>query len=174
MADNYIENKCNVLIVFLCHLIHWSWFETIELLFGPVGHTHNGNDSVHHCHNNIAGDFNMISLPEFLTTFPVAWTNKDACPSPVYVEDIYDWTTYYDDHLRPVGGLAATPKCELYVRALKLEIGPSGHVEMKFKGSPANAEWGGLSEPDDLYPTAEGFIVLKSYPEGTPDILARV
>lgn len=46
MADNFIENKCNMLLCFLSHLIYWRWFTTIELLFGPVGHTHNGNDSV--------------------------------------------------------------------------------------------------------------------------------
>lgn len=59
MADNYIENKCNVFLIFLCHLVHWQWFDTIELVFGPVGHTHNGNDSVHNCHIVI-----LTSYPE--------------------------------------------------------------------------------------------------------------
>lgn len=80
MADNYTENKCHILLCFLCHLVHCKWFESIELLFGPVGHTHNGNDSVHHCHNNIAGDFSMVTLPEFLKTFPLAWTSESARP----------------------------------------------------------------------------------------------
>lgn len=172
MGDNYVENKCNVLLCFLCHLVHWNWFDTVELLFGPVGHTHNGNDSVHHCHNNIAGDNSMISLAEFLTVFPLAWTNDEARPSPVYVEDIYDWEKYYHGHLRSVGGLTATVHSELYVRAIKMEVGPSGLVEMVYKGSPANPEWAGLDKPDDLYPTATGFVLLTSFPEGSPDVIS--
>ena len=38
MADNYIENKCNMLLCFLSQLIYSKWF-THMLLFGPVGHT---------------------------------------------------------------------------------------------------------------------------------------
>lgn len=74
-------------------------------MFGPVGHTHNGNDTVHHCHNNIAGEFQMVTLPEFLNVFPVAWTNEEARPYPVYVEDVYDWDSYFIRHIRKVQGL---------------------------------------------------------------------
>lgn len=170
MADNYSENKCHILLCFLCHLVHLKWFESVELLFGPVGHTHNGNDSVHHCHNNIAGDFSMVTLPEFLQVFPMAWTSESARPSPVYVENTHNWDDFYKDHLRRVRGISASAASELYVRAIKLEYGPSGTVELKYKGSPANPEWGGLDEPDDVFPDAQGFVIMPTFPIGTPDV----
>ena len=37
MADNFAENKCNVLFAFLSHLIHLGWFSEIELLFWSTG-----------------------------------------------------------------------------------------------------------------------------------------
>jgi len=143
----------------------------VELYFGPVGHTHNGNDSVHHGHNNIAGDFSMVTLPEFLSKFSLAWTNNDARPWPVYVEDVYDWQTYYTPHMSRVKGLMASGSSELYVRAIKLQMGPSQKVEMMYKGSPSNTKWLGLTEPDPRYPRAEGFVILNDIPEGSPDIL---
>lgn len=67
--------------------------------------------------------------------------------------------------------LAKTVHSELYVRAIKIEIGPSTHVELRYKGSPSNPDWSGIDEIDDLYPEAEGFVMLKSYPSGAPAVL---
>jgi hypothetical protein len=69
MADNFAENKCNVLLAFLSHLIHLGWFDEIELLFGPRGHTHNGQDANHKIHNNECGNFNFVTLGELFNTF---------------------------------------------------------------------------------------------------------
>lgn len=171
MADNFSENKCNLFLCFLSHLIYWKWFTTIELYFGPVGHTHNGNDSVHHCHNNIAGDFHSITLPEFLSVFPLAWSNLDARPQPVFFEHIYDWETYYSGCFSALSGLTKTATRNTYIRALKLEVGKSGRIELTVKESPSDEKWTGMSEVDPEFPGAEGFVILRKYPEGTPDPL---
>ncbi len=42
---------------------------------------------------------------------------------------------------------------------------------MLYKGSPSNANWGGLSEIDDMYPTAKGFVLLVTLPEGSPEVV---
>jgi len=109
-----------------------------------VGHTHNGNDTVHHCYNNIAGEHEAVTLAEFLDVFPHAWSNEDARPYPVFVEDLYNFDAYYLPVHRPLHGLTRTINSQLYVRAIKLEIGFSGQVELFYKGSPANPHWGGL------------------------------
>jgi hypothetical protein len=44
MADNYNENKNNTVFAFCSELVMRGWFHTVELFYGPVGHTHNGND----------------------------------------------------------------------------------------------------------------------------------
>ena len=94
-ADNYAENKCNTLFAFLSHLVSVGWFDKIELYYGPVGHTHNGNDSVHNCHNNVVGGTASVTLADFFQAFVFAWTNPDARPQPMYIDSLYDWDTYY-------------------------------------------------------------------------------
>ena len=45
VGDNYSENKNMTLLVFASMLVMNGWKDEIEFLFGPVGHTHNGNYS---------------------------------------------------------------------------------------------------------------------------------
>ena len=81
-ADNYGENKNNVVLQFLSELgklqapvwymFVWNlrlsqrcllrtltplvmrgWFDDVYVEFGPTGHTHNGTDAVHHIHNRV-------------------------------------------------------------------------------------------------------------------------
>lgn len=47
MADNAPLNKNNTILAFASELVMRGWFEEVQMLFGPVGHTHNGNDAVH-------------------------------------------------------------------------------------------------------------------------------
>ena len=72
-ADNFTENKNNVLLCFLCELIMRGWFDVIILEYGPPGHTHNGRDAVHYIHNRIAGmyySFTLVHTNENVTTEP--------------------------------------------------------------------------------------------------------
>ena len=174
MGDNYSENKCNTLFAFCSFLIHLGWFDKIEMLFGPVGHTHNGNDSVHHCHNNIAGDFDSITLPEFLQKFDFAWSKETMRPQPVFFDSCYNWDEFFDPHMNRVGGFSATSQSDLYVRALKFEIGPSGKVEMLSKGSPSNAQWAGVDQREEKYPDAAGVVILDTCPDSTPNVLPHL
>ena len=118
MADNFVENKCMIFLAFLSHLIHMGWFDEVEIMFGPVGHTHGGNDTVHNVHNNICGNFTSVTLPEFLNYFHLSWTNETVKPQPVAVEFVYDWDSYYESHYNHLGGLTRTKANDLYVRAI--------------------------------------------------------
>ena len=51
IADNYSQNKNNVNLDFLCELVMRGWYDNVRMLFGPVGHTHNGIDAKHKIHN---------------------------------------------------------------------------------------------------------------------------
>ena len=84
MADHASENKNNTLLAFLTELIYLKIFDTVELYYGPVGHTHNGRDVNHHVHNNMVGNFECISLPEFFfKAFYAVWVNpKDFVLNP--------------------------------------------------------------------------------------------
>jgi len=73
MADNCAENKNNCLFAFCSELIARKWYDEIELYFGPVGHTHNGNDAVHFIHNQIAGNQVSITPAELFNNYQHAW-----------------------------------------------------------------------------------------------------
>jgi hypothetical protein len=53
IADNFAENKNKEILAWISDLVLNKWFDSVELLFGEVGHTHNGNDATHkvriHC-----------------------------------------------------------------------------------------------------------------------------
>ena len=150
-------------------MIHIGWFDEIELLYGPVGHTHGGNDTNHNVHNNVCANFNSVTLPEFLNTFQLSWTNPEVRPQPVVVESVYDWNAYYEKHINHVGGITKTAHNPSSVRAMHLAIGKSNFIEMKYKGSPSDHFWKGSD--DDTYRDSEGLVILRSYPVGVPSIV---
>jgi hypothetical protein len=82
LADNATENKNNILFAFLSELVMRGWFDEIQLLYGPVGHTHNGNDAVHFVHNNIAGNFTSLTPAHLFHNFTYAWQGEKR-PQPV-------------------------------------------------------------------------------------------
>ena len=80
MGDNCPENKGNMVFAFMAELVMRGWYDEIEMLFGPVGHTHNGNDAVHFVHNNIAGNYVSITPAELFLNFRYAWHDEVVRP----------------------------------------------------------------------------------------------
>jgi len=72
-----------------------GWYDEIEMLFGPVGHTHNGNDAVHYIHNQIAGNFVSITPAELFTNYRHAWHSERTRPQPIILESQFAWTARY-------------------------------------------------------------------------------
>jgi hypothetical protein len=69
VADNCSENKNNTVFAFFAHLVHMKWYDSIELLFGPVGHTHNGVDQDHGVHNPLFKEHESATLVVRLFSF---------------------------------------------------------------------------------------------------------
>ena len=46
-----VRNKNNEVFAYYSDVVAAGWFDSVELLFGPVGHTHTGMDAVHKFHN---------------------------------------------------------------------------------------------------------------------------
>jgi hypothetical protein len=141
------------------------------MFFGPVGHTHNGNDSQHFVHNQVAGDFNSVTLPEYTRTFVFAWDKPDARPQPVILDCEYDWNSYYKPHIEKISNVNNNPTDHTYVRAARIAMGPSGMVEIHFKGSPSSPRWTGEESPSAAYPEGKGWVVLHSVPTTAPQPL---
>src|SRR4051794_729298 len=39
-------------------------------------HTHNGNDAVHYCHNQLVGNYFSTTLADYINHFCMAWQNE--------------------------------------------------------------------------------------------------
>jgi len=75
IADNFMENKNNTVFAGLQDFILLGWFDEVQLLFGPVGHTHNGVDQVHAVHNGNLGQYTIADLGQAVSLYPSVWTD---------------------------------------------------------------------------------------------------
>lgn len=103
-----------------------NWFDEIELLFGPVGHTHNGNDAVHYIHNQIAGNYCSITPAELFQNYKYAWHKERSRPQPIIMESQFAWTERYRPKASPVVGFTNTPDNLNYVRAFRFSLVAGG------------------------------------------------
>ena len=163
LADNASENKNNCLFQFCSELILRKWFDEIELLFGPVGHTHNGNDAVHYIHNQIAGNYCSITPAELFINYKHAWHSERTRPQPVIMETQYDWCERYQPLSNSVTGFTKTTQDPDYVRAFRFSWA-DGIVVMHIKGSPVSSIWHGVNS----VPNGPGFVCLRGIPVAYP------
>jgi hypothetical protein len=165
MGDNVSENKNNTLFAFCQHLVEIGWYDEVELLFGPVGHTHNGNDAVHFVHNNLVGNFVSITPAEFFIHYKDAWRNEKTRPTPIVAEVQFNWDEYYAPFINPISNFANRgTKNPDYVRAFRFFKNFENECEMVIKGSPSAAVWHGANSVAG----APGFKMLNGVPDGCP------
>ena len=100
MADNASENKNNDMFAFATELVMRGWFHSVIMMFGPVGHTHNGNDAVHYCHNQLAGNYVSVTLPESVGQFERI---------AMILDTEYAWRARYAAHIKKVSNFTKTP-----------------------------------------------------------------
>ena len=52
IVDNCSENRnYTTCLRWASEVVAAGWFDSVRILFGPVGHTHNGVDAIHKVHN---------------------------------------------------------------------------------------------------------------------------
>jgi hypothetical protein len=135
MADNASDNKNNSIFAFCCELIWTGWFDTVEMYFGPVGHTHNGNDGDHFVHNQIAGNKDSVTLAEFFKGFYNSWAKDTTRPEPLILDTQYNWEQHYREHIQEVSYYSRSHTNESYVRAFRFHRARDSRIEMMCKGS---------------------------------------
>jgi hypothetical protein len=165
MGDNFAENKNHTLFAFCSELLQHNWFDEIQLLFGPVGHTHNGNDAVHFIHNQIAGNYVSVTPAELFNNYRHAWHDDLKRPQPIIMECQFNWTERYDKVLNRIKGFTNSARDPLYVRAFRfVKNDQTGAPEMTIKGSPSAPNWHG----ENSVVGAPGFRILNDVPREPP------
>jgi hypothetical protein len=93
IGDNYSGNRNYTNLYFISEMVAWGWYDEVELLFGPVGHTHNGIDSQHSIHNKQLLSQPHYQLADILKAFTV-WTPSTR-PGHCVLEGTHDWVSHY-------------------------------------------------------------------------------
>jgi hypothetical protein len=167
IADNFAENKNNEIFAFCNWLVVLGWYDEINLVYGPPGHTHNGGDQQHQIHNVVLGNFTSLTLPHLLARYPQAWRQEHTRPTPCILDVQYDWKTFFAPFIQKVAGFTKTAKDPIPCRGFKIQRGQNGIVEMLWKTKAESGEWCGV----DGKSGTPGFIVLKGRPFGVPAIV---
>jgi hypothetical protein len=167
IADNYSENKNNILLAFATQLVMMGWYDEITFAYGPTGHTHNGGDQQHQIHNEILGNFTSPTFVHFLARFPQAWRTEKSRPTPSLLDVQYDWGAYYKSYLNPIAGHTNTAGDPVGIRGFRVARGGGGVVSAQWKTKAESGEWRGA----DGQVGTQGFVVLKGLPRGKPGLI---
>jgi hypothetical protein len=167
IADNFSENKNNTLLAFACHLVMLGFYDTVQLFYGPPGHTHNGGDQQHQIHNEVLGNFTSPTFVHLLARYPQSWRQEHTRPTPCILDVQYDFDNFYKPFMQKIGGHTNTPTDPVGIRAFKAARGTDGVVGVMWKTKAELGDWKGA----DGYVGTPGFVVLKGRPRGIPVLI---
>jgi hypothetical protein len=170
IADNFSENKNNEILAYIADLVHNNWFDSVELLFGEVGHTHNGNDATHKSHNQDVANHIAGDLGHFVHNYQKVWSNPDTRPNASILHAMFDWKAYYarpEVEHQPLSGHTQKTYDNFAVRAFIANRGRNGVVDLKFQMDPATEKgWRGA---DGTF-GSDGFLILPRGTTGVPHV----
>jgi len=133
IADSASENKNNTLFAYGTDMVRHKWVDEVQLLFGPVGHTHNGVDAAHKIHNQNVGANVSGDLGHFVQNYPNGFTSECSRPNANLINRTLDWTKYYAPHMRKIAGFTKTKYYPHAVRGFRIMRESGGNVSLKWK-----------------------------------------
>ena len=170
VADSASENKNNFLFAYLVNVVQAGWFDEIELVYGPVGHTHNGVDACHKIHNEDTGRYFAADIGAYVSNYKKAYTRR--IPKASFLGTVINWKEYFKDCLKTISGFARTrDEHKTTVRGFRVAKNKTGTVELTWKMDPASEDkWrgaGGFPANE----TTPGFFLMKHKPTSWPEII---
>jgi hypothetical protein len=168
IADNYSENKNNELFAWMNDLVIHNWFDSVECLFGEVGHTHSGDDATHNIHNNPCGNHESADLGQFIFNYPKTFSDT-TCPEAHILDVVYNWKELYKPFLAPkMQGFTKTANDVYQCRGFRASRNKTNEVHFQWKVDPAtDSDWRG----QDGNPGTPGFFLLQRPSSGLPAVL---
>ena len=166
VADNAQHQKNNDMFMFACELVSRGWYDRVDFLYGPVGHTHNGCDAAHNVLNTSVGNFAAMTIGEHQMNYNRVWTSH--APEAVYTNFQYDWHARYDDDafVDRLDNFKKTTKAQA-VGGFRVRRTQTGGVELLFKMNAADEHWlgeTGTAAIDIGGVGAPGFRLMKALP----------
>lgn len=135
IGDNYSENKNNVVLDFLNELVVMGIYDEVQLLYGPVGHTHNGIDAKHKVHNVDLGRMCAGTFGEWVLHFDDAFAEADTRPTAMVLDAQWNWVRRYKRVSNPLSGFTNTAADPQQVHAWQVLKDDDGIVRLRWKQS---------------------------------------
>ena len=146
IADNAGDNKNTDVLAYLHQLVTEGWFDSVEFLFGEVGHTHNGVDATHKIHNVDVGNLYAGTLGEYVANYRKVWTDNSLRPRASILTSVVDWQEYFKPVLRRLSGMTNHVSDPYYVRGFRFYKNAEGSTDMKWKVDPGlEPRWRGTN-----------------------------
>ena len=157
-------------IKYLTLLVQAGWFDEVRLLFGEVGHTHNGGDVVHKIHNQDLGGLFSADFGHLVWNYPKAWHYERNRPVPSVLDKMFDWKGWLTPNMRKLSGYTKTSFDPYSVRGWQVSKSKkTGVTVVKWKMDPAiEPEWRGIDGRFD----SEGMHLFTALPQGLPPTIA--
>jgi hypothetical protein len=150
-------------------LVMNKWFDSVESLFGEVGHTHSGDDATHNIHNNPCGNHESADLGQFIFNYPKTFSDA-TCPGAHVLDVVYNWKAYYKEFLATkavLQGFTKTKNDIYQCRGFRASRDKNNSVHFQWKVDPAtDSDWRGK----DGCPGTTGFFMLQRKSDGLPAV----
>lgn len=102
-ADNSAsENKNRYMFALYAMLVEFGWFKQIEVHMMVVGHTHGPIDQFFSVLQRGIANRSVPSVPALVRDLPKIYKDEKRMPTPVWLDTVYDWVSYFDCVLHPM------------------------------------------------------------------------
>jgi hypothetical protein len=171
IVDNYGENRNYANFAFLSEIVLSGWYDSAELLFGPVGHTHNGVDAIHHKHNVSVGAYFAGTLAHYIHNYGLVFTSPSTRPSASLCLIQYDWDEHYRNNTIRLNGINARCRVTGALLAVGFKVARRGNdplVQVWYtQDTTMTPRWIGIGNEVD----GPGFVALKRRPSAPPRLI---
>jgi hypothetical protein len=174
IVDNYGENRNYCNFAFLSEVVMAGWYDSIELLFGPVGHTHNGVDAIHHKHNVEVGKYFAGTLAHYIHNYGLVFKSPVTRPSASLCLIQYDWDEHYRNSTVKLSGINERHPETGALLSVGFKIARHGNdplVRVYYTHDTCmTPRWIGV---DRRQPGGEGFVCLARRPSAPPRLIEQ-
>ena len=138
--DGGPENWNHTVLAFLCHLVSIDVFDAVQLFRFLVGHTHNDQDqkfsrlaiALHGYGMHYDGK-QCLTPSAFAEALRNAYLDDSQKPDVVSISSVFDFVSYYEDHLAPLSNFASAAEVtSTDGEAARLEGKKSTHLRVAY------------------------------------------
>ena len=147
--DNHSTNRCNLLLVFLYHLVLLDWFDVVQVLFFIAYEAKSRADSDHSAMNRAIKHVDIYDPKDFVECLHRHGIFAN------WMTEIRDWEHYYEDYKQEFPNISAPHEFQITKEGVRSKL------------LSTDEEWSNWNFGETDHRQKEPFKVLKSVPPTT-------